>query len=88
MTSQKGQRALGGILAAVLLPIVAGCHSSASGGVTSSAPPSAANSAADKASSIQTIQDNPNIPPQQKANIIAQINGRRTSTTAPVSAHP
>ena len=74
------------MLLALVVGSTAGCQSSSD--PTSPAPPSAASAAASRAQQVTDVQNNPNIPPEAKAHISAQIQGQggRPATTGPT--HP
>ena len=74
-TIKKTARHMTGmVVAGTLLVCLSGCHSSdsssASGDTTIPKP-----TAQSKAESISAVQNNPNIPPEAKAHITAQIQG-------------
>lgn len=72
------------ILTAALLVCTAGCHSS---DVTpASVPPSPQAQAQSQAASVGAVQSNQNIPPQAKAGIVAQMQGKGPQTGQP--SHP
>ncbi|BDI30437.1 hypothetical protein CCAX7_24880 [Capsulimonas corticalis] len=71
MTLQKRIPLLCGMLVILAAMITSGCQSSAPAPTSPS--PIVGNAEEGKAKAIKQIQDNPNIPQQQKASIIAQI---------------
>ena len=72
------------VLLAALLTSAAGCHSSDQPAASVAAPPPAASPAQQAAS----VQDNPNIPPEAKAHITAQIRGQAPPQAAAGTANP
>ncbi len=84
VTKKRAALAAQAALLAALLGSTAGCHPS-DGAVAS---PPARSAAQNSADSIAAVQANPNIPPQQKASIIAHIQGKDKPPTGTTTAHP
>ncbi len=72
------------VLVGTLLACAAGCHSSDDASSNSTIPKATPQS---KAASVSAVQNNPNIPPEAKAHITAQIQGTAPPPIAP-SKHP
>lgn len=84
--SQKKMSVIGRtVLLGALLSCTAGCHPS--DGTTASPPPTPQAQAQNRANSVSAIQSNPNIPPEAKAHITAQIQGQAVPPT-PGATHP
>jgi len=84
----KLRRSAGLLLTGILIGLAAGC-SNKEDGMKQFVPPTPAQTQQYREAQVKSVQDNPNIPPDQKARIIGMYNGasRPPSASTAAAAH-